>query len=268
MSQAWVTGTALGDISDPIANEGKPFIALPLTGELTLGEDEVHVWLANLKVKTSELLNLWETLSADERARALKFRFQRECDRFIVGRGLLRALLGFYLGLSPKELRFTYGEYGKPALSNPSETPSVEFNLSHSDDVALFAVARGRRVGVDIERMRPDDNNEQVAAQFFSPTEQESLRVLPPELRRRAFFACWTRKEAFIKARGEGLSLPLDEFDVTLAPGEPAALLRVRCGGDDASRWLLRDLVCDPDHVAALAVERHDWQLKCWRLTS
>jgi 4'-phosphopantetheinyl transferase len=241
------------------------FLARSLREPMALEDDEVHVWLASLQSPSSVILDLWRTLAPDEKQRALKFHFQRECDRFIVSRGLLRAILSCYLAQAPEQIRFSYNEFGKPALRNGLPDGSLEFNLSHADNRAVFAISRQRRVGIDIERMRSDIANETVAKHFFSTREQEDLSTLTPEEWQKGFFTCWTRKEAFVKAQGEGLSIPLSEFDVSLLPDETAALLKVRSGGAKATDWSLHELPIGSDYTAALAVEGHNWQLHCWQ---
>jgi 4'-phosphopantetheinyl transferase len=228
-------------------------------------EEEVHVWCASLDPKPGDLGRLWRTLSPDERERADRFQFEANRHDYVVARGLLRSILGRYLRRAPGELRFSYSPYGKPALAPGLKNGGLCFNVSHSGRLALYAIARNRRVGVDIERLRHDVDTNRLAEQFFSRHEVAALRATPSALRQELFFACWTRKEAFIKARGEGLSLALDSFDVSLAPGEPAALLATRGDHEDASRWALRELAPHPNYAAALAVEGHGWQLRCWR---
>lgn len=188
-------------------------------------------------------------------------------------------ILSRYLDAKPDHLRFCYNPFGKPALTEPQGAGALRFNMSHSDDLALYAVTSGQEVGVDIEHLRDDFASEQIAERFFSPREVAMLHAVPLNMRTRGFFNCWTRKEAYIKARGEGLSLPLDGFDVTLTPGEPAALLSVReskpevgdvIAGDnelEASRWSLRELRPGAGYAGAIAVQGHDWQLKCWQWT-
>ncbi len=243
----------------PISSWGPP----PDT--VKLGSDEVHVWRAALDLGASGLQNLEHALSADERARAERFCFWKDRERFIVARGLLRVILGSYLEMEPGQLRFCYGPHGKPTLAEGSGVDAFCFNLSHSQAVALYAITRHREVGVDLERLRPDLEGEQTAERLFSPREIAVLRALPPNLRLEAFFTCWTRKEAYIKARGGGLTLPLDRFDVSLAPGEPAALLSINGDRQEASRWLLQSLAPAPGYLAALAVEGHDLRIKCWQ---
>jgi 4'-phosphopantetheinyl transferase len=172
----------------------------------------------------------------------------------MAGRGALRHILAGYLGCAPAEIGFSYTAYGKPFLRN-EEKHGLRFNLSHSEDQALLAVTRGRVVGVDIEQIRPDFATEEIAKRFFSEREWKELRGLPAAERTTAFFRCWTRKEAFIKAVGEGLSFPLDAFAVSLAPGEPAALRWLRTDKDGARRWRLEDIAAPAGFLAALAVE-------------
>ena len=236
----------------------------PPSETLALGIDEVHVWRARLDQEPSRVQSLLSTLSTDERERADRFHFQRDREHFIIARGALRAILGRYLQRDATRVRFYYGPHGKPALANESEDNAFRFNISHSHERALYAITRGREIGVDLERVRPILNVEEIAQRFFSQRETAALRALPPETRTRAFFACWTRKEAYIKARAEGLSFPLDKFDVSLAPGEPAALLSAPEDPQEASRWTLLELEPGPGYVAALAVEGNGWRLACW----
>ncbi len=232
---------------------------------LVLSKAEVHVWRAALDLECAPVQNFERTLATDERARAARFHFDTHRNQFIVGRGVLRTILGRYLGIEPDRLQFRYSSHGKPALSAEQGSNAIRFNVSHSGGMALYAVTRERKVGVDLERIRPDFANEEIAERFFSPQEVAAFHALPPESRLEAFFACWTRKEAYIKARGEGLSLPLDRFDVSLAPGQPAALMSVHDDHREAARWSIRELSPGPDYVAAIAAEGHDWRLECWQ---
>lgn len=222
---------------------------------------EVHVWrVTPLTRPAGEVAALRPLLSEDEAARADRFRFEHHRGHFVVARAALRRILGRYLGQPARLLRFGYNEYGKPTLPHPP----LRFNLSHAGEVALLAVTSGREVGVDVEAVRDDIEGDQLAERFFSPGEVETLMSLPEGLRPRAFFDCWTRKEAFIKALGSGLSHPLDAFDVSLAPGEPAALLRTRTDPLEAARWTLRELEPGEGYAAAVAVEGGGWELRCW----
>ena len=225
---------------------------------LSLGADEVHVWHAALNQPAAAVRDLSRSLAPDETARAARFHFQRHRDDFVVARGVLRALLGRYLNVAPSGLRFSYTRYGKPYLPDEIRHDGLCFNVSHSHERALYAFTRGREIGVDVEYVRPEMATEQIAERFFSAGEVASLRSLPAGLQPRGFFNCWTRKEAYIKARGEGLSLPLDCFDVSLLPGEPAALLATRDDPGEALRWSLHELPADEGYVAALAVAGGD----------
>ena len=231
-----------------------------------LGEDEIHVWHANLAQTTSRILGFESTLTPDERRRANRFHFQTDRDHFIVARGLLRAILSRYLDIKPSQLRFCYSPYGKPALAKESGGDVLRFNLSHSHGIALYALTLHRDLGIDLEQIRTDWACEKIAARFFAPSEVAQLRALPANMWHEAFFHCWTRKEAYIKARGEGVSLPLDKFEVSLAPGDSAALLSVKGDPQEASRWSMKELRVGPGYAAALVVQGHDWQPKCWHL--
>lgn len=229
-----------------------------------LSAGEIHVWRASLVRRDEELEALHGSLSGDEVRRADRFHFPRDRRSFIAARGILREILGRYLRTPPELVRFGYNAYGKPMLRDAGERPPLRFNVSHSGGLALYAVAVGREVGVDVESLRDDLVCVDVAGHFFSRQEVGVLRALPEHSRTRAFFNCWTRKEAYIKARGMGLSLPLDCFDVSLAPGEPAALLATRGGEPDAERWSLHEVEVGPDHVAAVCAEGAGWRIRCW----
>ena len=230
---------------------------------LALDGDEVHVWRAASDATEGRLEELSQSLGADERARAERFAFRRDRDRFIVRRGLLRAILGRYLSVDPARLQFDYGASGKPALARRWGGMQLRFNVSHSAGLVLYAMTRGREVGVDLEQIRPAVAHERVAEHFFSPREVAALRALPVQTQPEAFFACWTRKEAYVKAKGDGLPLGLDRFEVSLVPGEPAALLRTAGDAGEASRWWLQALAPGRGYAAALAVEGHASRLTC-----
>ncbi len=230
--------------------------------KLSLEEDEIQVWRAHLGLARQRLERLANTLSPDERTRAARFHFARDRDHYIAGRGLLRSILGKYLATEPGQLRFSYNAYGKPELESPANSRALRFNLAHSRGLALYAFTRRRQIGIDVEMIRPE--TEEIAARFFSPAEIAVLRALPRELKPAAFFNCWTRKEAFIKARGMGLSLPLDQFVVAFAPGESPALVSAANDPQAAEHWAIAALEPGDGYAAALAVEGRDWELKCW----
>lgn len=234
---------------------------------LSAARQEVHVWRSGLDLSPSRVDGFLSSLTSDEQARAQRFHFQRDREHFIVARGVLRAILGQYLDTEPGRIRFSYSEYGKPALAKELGADSVRFNMSHSHGLALFAVTLDRELGVDLEWIRPGVADDQIAERFFSPQEVRVLRALPRNLQDEAFFNCWTRKEAYIKAKGEGLSMPLNLFNVSLAPGEPAALLSTSGDPQEASRWSLRELFPGAGFAAAAAVQGDDWQFRCWQWT-
>jgi 4'-phosphopantetheinyl transferase len=233
----------------------------------SLESHDVHVWRAWLDQPQLDLDRLRQTLSTDERTRATCFYFQRDQDRFIAARGLLRIILGRYLNVPPHQLRFHYNGAGKPALAICFDKQELSFNLSHSHGIALYAMTHARAVGVDIERIDPNLRADQIAKSFFAPAEVAELFAIPSALRPRAFLSCWTRKEAYVKARGDGLSHPLDQFQVSLAPSAPAALLSAQWDPQEASRWSLYDLAPWPEYVAALAIERPHHQVMCFEWT-
>ncbi len=224
--------------------------------ELLLSSDEVHVWRAFLEQEESHFNELAQTLSEDERLKAERFYFQKDWRRFVVTHGILRKILGWYLNIEPKRLKFSYSSHGKPTIGGVTDGHSLCFNMSHSHGLALFAFAWRRRVGVDVEYVRSMPDAEEIADRFFFPQENAVFRTVPAGKKLEAFFNCWTRKEAFLKAIGDGLSRSLDSFEVSLFPGEPAQLLCV--GGDplEASRWRLRALAPAHGYVGAFVVER------------
>src|SRR3974390_1917941 len=229
------------------------FVTEDFPARMELAESEIHVWQRHRDPVAGELARLKALLSDIELARAGRFRFDVHRNEFVVSRGTLRLLLGSYLGCSPTDLQLQYTQFGRPKLAGLHADAGVDFNVSHSDRVILWGFARRRRLGVDVERSRRDFNTLEIAERFFSAAERKTLRSLPAEQRHDAFFRCWTRKESFIKALGEGLSHPLDQFDVTLAPDEPAVLLATRPDASDVNKWMLWDIHLSDDYAAALA---------------
>jgi 4'-phosphopantetheinyl transferase len=223
---------------------------------LTLGPNEVHVWRIALGRADGGEASLAATLSPDEQTRAARLPAAHARRRFVAARGALRTILGRYAGLAPAELRFCYGLRGKPALD--LATP-LRFNLSHSSELALLAVAHGREIGVDVEAIRADRELERIADRFFSAAEVAALRAAPPEERADAFYRCWTRKEAYIKAVGDGLAIPLDSFDVACDRESPARLLANRLVPTEVDRWLMAGSNLGPGYAAAVVVEGGDW---------
>lgn len=235
--------------------------------DLVLAHNEVHVWRASLSAPTPVIRHLRQTLSVDEIVRAVRFAFPHDQDHFIVARGLLRTILSRYLQARPSHLRFRYNPYGKPALTIGAGHEEVTFNLSHSHGMVLYAVTRLRAVGIDLEQVRDEPVCEQIAGRFFTPREHGGLQAVPAVTRQAAFFTCWTRKEAYIKARGDGLSHPLDAFEVSVQPGAPARLLWTRDDPAEVERWSLMELSPGHGFVGTLAVEGQGWGLSCWQWT-
>jgi 4'-phosphopantetheinyl transferase len=222
---------------------------------LELADHEVHVWQADLDVLSSPAEPSQVLLSQDEQQRADRFKFDRDRKRYIAGRQFLRTLLSAYLQTDLKGVSFDYSPNGKPSLGNEHNARGIRFNVSHSDKMAAFAFVRGREVGVDIEQIHQDISVKEIAGRFFSQAEQAAFADVPEELKQEAFFLCWTRKEAFVKAKGNGLSLPLDQFDVSLLPGRRAQLLGTRPDPEERHRWSMCELNVGPDYAAALVVE-------------
>jgi 4'-phosphopantetheinyl transferase len=232
---------------------------LPRPAELHLTDSKVHIWRASLRLDAAVLRRLEAHLSPDERSRAERFHFDRDRDRFVGARGILRELLGSYLNRDPAELELSYGPQGKPAVRNNDPQERIQFNLSHSHDLAVYAFARNRELGIDVEPIRPEFAGENIAERHFSAREVDEWHGLPSELRSEAFFLCWTRKEAYVKARGEGLQIPLASFSVTLTPGQPEQLQSI-----DSARWHLHSFRPAPGYAAAVVSEGKDWGLLQW----
>ena len=220
-----------------------------------LAPGEVHVWRASLAAGRDELARLHDILSGEEQARAARFRYELHRDRFVAGRGIQRRLLARYLDADPAAIRYQLAEHGKPSLDGGDAASGVRFNVSNAEDGLLVAVTLGREVGVDLEPLHRAVDRDAVARRFFSVPENAVYDTIPEEERDAAFFTCWTRKEAYIKAVGDGLTMPLDCFDVTLRPGEPARLLATRGDPAQAERWTMRALDPGPGWLAALVVE-------------
>jgi 4'-phosphopantetheinyl transferase len=214
----------------------------------------IRVWRADLDRPDAEIEALGAHLSADERERADRFRFPADRRRFTAARGLLRVLLGRTLGVSPREIDFSYGAFGKPALRHPADS-GLEFNLTHSQGMALIAISWGRNVGIDLEFHRQEFNFRVIADRFFTARESGQIEALPESARRSAFFRVWTLKEAFLKARGNGLWLGLDQFEVTTDPDLPPRLLETTWDPNEARRWTLHGLDVTEGFSAAMAVE-------------
>lgn len=232
--------------------ETRNFSDIGQHGDLLLPQDIVHVWKRLLHDDATVIQSGYELLCPQERERAARFRVDRPRNDFILTRGALRSLLARYLATTPEQLQFQVTKYGKPWLEGTSD---LRFNVSHSEGLALLAFVRGREIGVDVERIRPQPDARELAERFFSVREREGLRAFSGRELQAAFFRCWSRKEAYIKARGEGLSLPLAQFDVSVEQDASRILLATRPDFAQAERWCVRNLVIDSNYAGAVAVE-------------
>lgn len=234
--------------------------------KLILSKNDVHVWRAALDNPSLPVQEFFQVLSDDERRKAERFCFDRDKKRFIVGRGVLRTIIGkYYLSIESSRLEFAYGSLGKPFLAKNFGDDRLRFNQADSHELALYAFTKDCEVGIDVEYMRYIPDAQQIIDSSCSEYEKGAFNELPEREKQEAFFNCWTRKEAYIKAIGKGLYYPLDQFSVSLGPGEPVRLLDVKGDPGEACRWSLEALIPAPGYVAALAVEEHDWSLSCWQ---
>jgi len=233
--------------------------------EVALGDDEVHLWRAGLSVSAALMKVLEQTLSAEEQARAGRFAFESHRRNFIVAHGILRTVLGAYLGAEPRALEFSCGPQGKPFLRSGPFDCRLHFNMSHSGDLAVYAVTRGRHVGVDIEHVRQDPTLASVAQQWFSPAEAAAICSLSGTRQTETFYHLWTLKEAYLKGTGRGLHSALSDFEIRPRAAHKAGGGEARLHPTGAPRWSLRSLGLAPDFAGALAVEGSDWTLRCWQ---
>jgi 4'-phosphopantetheinyl transferase len=231
---------------------------------LALADDEVQVWRLDLEAIRADESHWREVLSPDEWTRTSRFHFAVDRRRFAASRGWLRKILAGYLSADPRSLSFAYSKKEKPSLGPAHASSGITFNVSHSGEVALLAFARRREIGVDVEQVRRDFDVEAIAKRFFSAHEQQQLAAFADENKFEAFFRCWTLKEAYVKATGEGLSLPLHQFDVSLAGNDCDALLSCRPDDSETLRWSLREISAGAGYAAAVCVCGRDWHLKDW----
>jgi len=237
-----------------------PPVHCPLPG------DDVHLWRGRLDQPPWRVQQLVRTLSADERARADRYRFEIDRAHFIVARAMLRVILSRYLDIEPDQVQLCYGPHGKPYLHEEMNQALIRFSVAHSHQMAVYALACAREIGVDLEYARPVPCIEQTAAGYMSARELALLSALPAGQKQDAFYLCWTCKEAYVKARGVGLGQPLEKLDVSIAPGRPARLLGVEGNPDEMLRWSLYSFTLASGYLAALAVEGHGWDTARWDL--
>lgn len=227
---------------------------------------EIHIWSVTLAPPASQVAALRRLLLPEEQERVDRYRFDHLKRRGIVRRGRLRQLVGGYAGIDPAAVRFGYGEKGKPFLEeDPAVGPdALQFNLSDSEDLAVYAFARGLEIGADVEVLRPMPDADSIAVSFFADAERDVLSTVSAEEKSQAFFNCWTRKEAYIKAIGEGLSEPLDNFCVTLWPTEPCHFLHIGHSTEEAQAWTLTHFVPAAESVGALALRDLGYRVSGW----
>ncbi len=216
---------------------------------MELKDSIVDVWGADMNVDSVFLKTCFAMLAPDEVNRAGNYRFNKDRDHFIARRGILRSLIGDYLNYEPRKVQFAYGAFGKPFVIDQP----LYFNLTHSKDQVIFAFSRETPLGIDMELIKDGIDYMQVADHFFAPGEVASLRKKEGIDLRQSFYRCWTRKEAFIKANGDGLSFPLNQFEVSLKPNEQEALIEIRDSSDNVPMWTINNLNVRKDFFGALA---------------
>lgn len=233
-----------------------------------LADSDIHVWCASLKLPPQDLDELFQLLSSDEKTRAERFYFERDRNRFIAGRGLLRTIISRYLEMEASQMEFVYGDHGKPALKLAPQNKAFEFNLSHSKDLALYIFNWNRKIGIDVEYVHPRPDVDDFARQFFSPRESAFVNALSGKQKEDAFFKIWTCKEAFLKANGNGLTLPINQVEISL---EAEGLVMLKSiGGNKAqvTHWHLEIFNPVPGYQAALAVKGHVGQIVLQQLNN
>jgi len=237
--------------------------------QLTLSQGEIHIWCAELDCPQILVNGLFELLTCEEQRRAANFQFERDKNRFIAARGILRSIIGhYYLKSEPARVAFRSGLRGKPYLEPAFEDSTLDFNQADSGGLALYAFARGHEIGIDIEYRRSLTDFMQIADSTFSAYEKQTLAGLPEEAIQTAFYNCWTRKEAFVKAIGEGLYFDLDKFDVTCRSDEPPMILRIDDSPVKAGKWRLTEINTIPGFAATLAYQGTASDLKYWKFST
>jgi 4'-phosphopantetheinyl transferase len=233
--------------------EPSSYLWRPSADALTLQPGTVHIWQAALDQPAASVTQLEQLLSDDEHVRAARFRFERDRRRFIVARGILRSLLARYANCPATHIGFSYSTRGKPSL-RPEHEPHLYFNLAHSAEMALYAFTLEHEVGVDIEQQRPLDDVHQIAEHYFSPRERAILAMQAGDELYRTFYTYWTRKEAYLKACGEGLALLTTQLDVVVPQGQVVKL----AGSNSEADWYIYDLAVAVGYRGALALQERN----------
>ena len=223
---------------------------------LFIGDNEVHIYFASVNLSKPYIDTLRKNLIDEESQKAIKFVFEKDRVRYTIARGILREILGSYLSVEPKEVNFSVNKYGKLSIDRKYHQTNLNFNLSHSGDMIVYGVIKDKKIGVDVENIRSTDSCEDIINRFCSGHEICEFNMLPAHIKQRAFFNCWTRKEAYIKALGLGLYYPLEHFSVSLTPGKDAELTYDK--NYDISDWSLKEIISNDQYVGAVAVEGKD----------
>jgi len=231
------------------------------TQNLSLAPNQIHIWRMFLNQPTEKTQQLSQILSPEENNKANRFYFEKDRHKFILSRGTLRTILSQYLNFPPQNLKFTYSKQGKPTLL--TETP-IYFNLSHSHEITLYAITLNREIGIDLEFLRPITEAENIVKNYFSNKESALFNTISSDQKPEAFFNAWTRKEAYLKATGQGLSQPLKEVEVNFTPGEPAKLLSIKGDTQKASEWTLKHLIPHPNYIACVAISAQNLEYSYW----
>jgi len=229
---------------------------------LSLSKDHIDIWLCDLKQLSGDINNFYSILSEDERERADKLKIEDKKQQYIITRGALRQRLGLLTDIEPEDFVFKILEHGKPVLANNHQFADITFNVSHSNDLALIAIAQGQSVGIDIEKINYESNHQALMTRFFSKAEQSEFLIMPETNKARAFCACWTRKEAFIKAIGDGVSYGLDNFDVTVDPENQTPEIKLHKPSDET--WSAITLPINDEYMACLVSDRDSLSVRCW----
>ncbi|WP_299767290.1 4'-phosphopantetheinyl transferase superfamily protein [uncultured Dokdonia sp.] len=229
--------------------------------DLSLPSDQLHLWSVCKNMHEDRISTYWDILNATERERALKFRFQKDRSCFIIARGVLRMLLGNYLGIAPAHIEFQFGPNGKPYVIHSND---IKFNISHSGDTIILGFIKKHRIGVDVEYTKREVDVKKIAEHFFSEEEVRSLFALDQDYHTQAFYNCWTRKEAFIKAVGSGLAFPLDQFVVSLESTKEATLIDTKWDKEEKEKWMLHAIEPRKDYIGAVSVKGNVAGITSW----